>query len=855
MEENKNLQLEGAVQEQEEKSAIDFQLIYTNLILNWKWFVLSLIVCLGLGYLYLRYATPAYQASTKVLIKDDDDSKRRGSLGSSMIQSAANLGFMSNSNGIDNEIEILSAHDLAQLAVHDMKIYVNYYHKSAFKDPLVYKEQEVSVDLDLPHLKKLNAPIKLSIEKEGTKYHVKGTYNLPIDAFSFEKETSEFEKTFDRLPATISTRVGTLTFTPSKIYKLEDGEVLKAVIVSPEMAAKQYTKNLTVSQTSKTTTIAELVLNDENPQRALDYLNTLLKVYNRQANEDKNEIAYRTEQFINNRLQKINAELGNTEGQLESYKKRNKVIEMKLNATATIANSDAYAQKLQDANTQVELLNELGKYMNEPGNKYQPIPSNVGLTDESSTELINQYNKIALDRNNALHAASETSPTVTPLTAQLDALTTSIKRAMRQAKLGMEIQRNSIAKQAAEYAGQIGNSPEQERVLTQIGRQQEVKSGLYLMLLEKREENSISLAATADKGKIIDAPSFIGKVSPKSSIIMLIALVLGLAIPAGILFLIEFFKYKIEGHEDVIKLTQIPVIADIPVASDAAKKEGKADIVVHQNVNNLMEEIFRGLRTNIQFILKSDEKVIMFTSSTLGEGKTFVASNIAISLALLGKKVIMVGLDIRKPRLAELFQIDNHHNGITNLIIRDHNSWEDIQNQIIASGVNSNLDLLMAGPVPPNPGELVTRASLDNIIDQLKNHYDYIILDTAPVGLVYDSLQLGRLANLCVFICRADYTPKASFGMINGLNAEKKLPNMCLVLNGVDLSKKKHSFYYGVGKYGKYSKYGKYGYYGSYGSYGKYGKYGKYGTYGQYGSYGNYSNSHYGNANDTSIKK
>ena len=849
MEENKNLQLEGAVQEQEEKSAIDFQLIYTNLILNWKWFVLSLIVCLGLGYLYLRYATPAYQASTKVLIKDDDDSKRRGSLGSSMIQSAANLGFMSNSNGIDNEIEILSAHDLAQLAVHDMKIYVNYYHKSAFKDPLVYKEQEVSVDLDLPHLKKLNAPIKLSIEKEGTKYHVKGTYNLPIDAFSFEKETSEFEKTFDRLPATISTRVGTLTFTPSKIYKLEDGEVLKAVIVSPEMAAKQYTKNLTVSQTSKTTTIAELVLNDENPQRALDYLNTLLKVYNRQANEDKNEIAYRTEQFINNRLQKINAELGNTEGQLESYKKRNKVIEMKLNATATIANSDAYAQKLQDANTQVELLNELGKYMNEPGNKYQPIPSNVGLTDESSTELINQYNKIALDRNNALHAASETSPTVTPLTAQLDALTTSIKRAMRQAKLGMEIQRNSIAKQAAEYAGQIGNSPEQERVLTQIGRQQEVKSGLYLMLLEKREENSISLAATADKGKIIDAPSFIGKVSPKSSIIMLIALVLGLAIPAGILFLIEFFKYKIEGHEDVIKLTQIPVIADIPVASDAAKKEGKADIVVHQNVNNLMEEIFRGLRTNIQFILKSDEKVIMFTSSTSSEGKTFVASNIGISLALLGKKVIMVGLDIRKPRLAELFQIDNHHNGITNLIVRDHNSWEDIQNQILSSGVNSKLDLLMAGPVPPNPGELVTRASLDDIINQLKQHYDYIILDTAPVGLVNDSLQLGRLADLCVYVCRADYTPKASFGMINGLNAEKKLPNMCLVLNGVDLSKKKHSFYYGVGKYGKYGKYG------NYGSYGSYGKYGKYGTYGQYGSYGNYSNSHYGNANDTSIKK
>ena len=850
MEETKNLEL-GSGQEQEEKSAIDFQLIYSTLILNWKWFVLSLIVCLGMGYLYLRYTRPQYQATAKLLIKDDDQNKSRG-MGNSMIQNAANLGFISNSNGIDNEIEILSAQDLATQAVIDMKCYVNYYHKGTFKDQLVYKEQEVNVDLDLAHLKKLNAPIKLKIEKDGNKYLVTGSYYIPVDAFSSQKEPVKIEKTLASLPASINTRVGTLSFTKNGNFKLKDGECLKAIIVTPDMAASGYAKALTVSQTSKTTTIAELVLKDEDPQRSIDYLNTLIKVYNRQANEDKNEISYRTEQFINQRLEKINSELGSTEGQLESYKKRNNVVEMKLNATAAIANSDTYAQKLQEANTQVELLNELGKYMNEPGNKYQPIPSNVGLTDESSTELINEYNQIALNRNKMLHSASESSPTVTPLTAQLEDLTKSIKRAMRQAKLGMEIQRNSIAHQAAIYANQIGNSPEQERVLTQIGRQQEVKSGLYLMLLQKREENSISLAATADKGKVIDAPSLVGKVSPKSSIIMLIALVLGLAIPAAILFLIEFFKYKIEGHEDVMKLTMIPIVADIPMASDAAKKEGKADIVVHQNKNNLMEEIFRGLRTNIQFMLKEGEKVMLFTSSTSGEGKTFVASNISISLALLGKKVVMVGLDIRKPRLAELFQIDNHHKGITNLIVHDHNTWDDIQKQIISSGVNNNLDLLMAGPVPPNPGELVTRASLDDIIKQLKEHYDYIILDTAPVGLVNDTLQLGRLANISVYVCRADYTPKASFGMINGLNEEKKLPNMCLVLNAVDLSKKKHSFYYGVGKYGKY---GKYGNYGSYGSYGKYGKYGKYGTYGQYGSYGNYSNSHYGNANDNSIKK
>lgn len=850
MEENKNLGMDG-IQEQEEKSAIDFQLIYSTVILNWKWFVLSLIVCLGLGYMYLKYKTPSFQTTTKVLIKDDDQNKSRGGM-NSMIQNAANLGFMTNSNGIDNEIEIIGAHDMALQAVTDMKIYVSYYHKGTFRSSMVYKEQEISVDLDQKSLKKLNAPITLNITRKGNQYVVKGKYFVPIDAFSFEKEPTTIEKTLAKLPATINTRIGNIYFTPSKRYKMEDGDELKVVINSPEQVANVYTANLSVSQTSKTTTIAQLVLNDQDPQRGLDYLHTLVKVYNRQANLDKNEIAYRTEQFINSRLEKINAELGSTEGQLESYKKRNKMVEMKLNATAAIANADTYTQKLQEANTQVELLKELGKYMNEPGNKYQPIPSNVGLTDESSTALINEYNRIALNRNQLLHSASENSPTVTPLTAQLDDLVNSIKRAMRQAKLGMEIQRNSIAAQAGQYNNQIGNTPEQERVLTQIGRQQEVKSGLYLMLLEKREENSISLAATADKGKIIDAPSFVGKVSPKSSIVMLIAFVLGLAIPAGILFLIEFFKYKIEGHEDVVKLTPIPVIADIPVASDAAKKEGKADIVVHQNKNNLMEEIFRGLRTNMQFMLKKDERVVMFTSSTSGEGKTFVASNVAISFALLGKKVVMVGLDIRKPRLAELFGISNHHIGITNLIVHDQNTWEDIQKQTIPSGVNNNLDLLMAGPVPPNPGELVTRASLDDIINQLKEHYDYVILDTAPVGLVNDSLQLGRLADLCVYVCRADYTPKASFGMINGLNAEKKLPNMCIVLNAIDLSQKKHSFYYGVGKYGKY---GKYGNYGSYGGYGKYGKYGKYGTYGQYGSYGNYSNSHYGIANDNSIKK
>ncbi len=841
MEEIKNLELES-IQENEEKSSFDFAVIYTTLILNWKWFVLSLIICLGAAHIYLRYATPIYQAAAKLLIKEEQNGRRGNS-----IQSSANLGIISNSNGIDNEMEILKSRTLAQQAVYDLKLYTTYRHEGRIKDHLIYGEQEVNVDMDYEHLKKLNAPMNFKITREGRNYHVVGSYFVPIDDNSYNPGPVTVDKVITALPATLGTRVGMVKFTQNGNYMLRDGESLKVTMIAPEIAAGKYVGSLSVSPSTKATSIAQLVITDEIPQRAIDYLKQLAIVYNRQANEDKNQIAVRTEQFINQRLEKINAELGNTEGQLENYKKRNNMVQLSMNASTAFSNADSYAQKLNEANTQVALLDELTKYMNEPSNRHQPIPSNVGLNDASATSLINKYNEIALQRNQLLHSASESSPTVTPLTSQLDDLQASIKRAMSQARAGLNIQRNSIASQQGKYQGQISNTPEQERILTQIGRQQEVKSGLYLMLLQKREENSISLAATADKGKLIDNPVFAGKVTPKDSIILMIAFGLGLAIPALILFLLAFFRYKIEGHDDVAKLTKLPIIADVAIASDRAKT--KADIVVHENKNNLMEEIFRSLRTNLQFLMKEHDKVILMTSTTSGEGKTFIASNVAISFALLGKKVVLVGLDIRKPRLAELFEIDDHHHGITNLLIKDNITWDDVNKQIVNSGVNSNLDLLMAGPVPPNPGELVTRKSLEETMDILKEHYDYIIIDTAPIGLVTDTLALGRIANATVYVCRADYTQKSSFGLINGLAYEKKMPNMSIVLNGVDLSKKKYGYYYGYGKYGKYGKYA------SYGAYGKQYGYGSYGSYGAYGTYGSYSNSHYGDKNDDSVKR
>lgn len=824
----------------EEQSSFSLKAIYNLIILNWQWFVLSTIICLGAAYLYLRYTTPVHSVVAKILIKDDGNNKmRRPSVNG--IESMTNLGTITTGYGIENEQEIIKSTLVAVQAVRDLKLYVSYWNEGRIKDHILYKTQPISVDMDAVHLENLRHPINMNITREGETYKVKGEYWQEIDELTANGPFS-FEKTFNKLPFTIETKAGTIYLSKNNGYVLKDGNTMKVRIMSPQNASYRYANSLSVQMSGKETSVLNISFNDASITRAIDYLNQLAVCYNGQANEDKNEIAVRTENFINDRLQKISTELNNTDGSLESYKKRNNLIELKIDAPGSLSNKNQYSQKLTDMDMQISLINSLTQFAKRPGNKYQVLPSNIGLQDEASTSLINEYNKLVLERNRMLRTASESSPVIEALTSQLDIITPSIMQALSQAKKSLDIQRNAIASQYNIYENAVARTPEQERILTQIGREREVTSGLYLMLLQKREENSISLAATADKAKVIERPQYAGKVSPKERNIMLIAFALGMVIPGAILLIINFFRFRIEGREDVMKLTKLPIIADVAVANEAIKT--RADIVVHENENNQMEEIFRSMRTNLQFMLKENENVIMFTSSTSGEGKTFNCANLAVSFALLGKKVILVGLDIRKPRLAELFEIKNHHNGITPLLAMTEPTWNDIQEEILPSEINDNLDLLMAGPVPPNPSELIARSSLETIIGLLKEKYDYVLIDTAPVGLVTDTLHIGKVANATVYMCRADYTPKACFDTLNELANDNKLPNIAVVINGIDMSKKKHGYYYGYGKYGSFSKYGHTS-----------GRYGKYGTYGHYVNYSSYSDSNYGNKNDNSIKK
>ena len=844
MEENKKidpvLEAQGI---KEEENSFDFRTIFTLVVLNWQWILLSMFIFICGALIYLRYSAPVYQLSAKILIKEERNNRYNSN---AMLANMQELGFISNSTGIDNEIEILKSRVLALEVVKDLKLYVEYKKEGRISKRLIYKYQPINIDLDEEHLADLDKmnyqlSFRLTEEDNGT-YRIKGKKN-------------EFEAVITSLPAAVETPYGTLTFTKNLLAEQEEIEdarrrrafglegseeeqkrklAMTITITSPMRVAEDYVDALNIAPTSKLTSIAELTLRDKSTERGYDFLKHLTICYNRQANADKNEIAVKTEEFINNRLEKINSELGITESELEDYKRRNNLTQLRLDATETMTQANLYYDQLVKAQTQLQILDDLRQWMGMPENKYQIIPSNVGLSDVASSGLIQQYNKTVLERNRLLASASENSPLVYTQTEALDQLEVSIQEALRQARRTADIQLQGIEKQYRQFQSKIANTPEQERVLTQIGRQQEVMSGLYLLLLQKREENSISLAATADKGHLIDEPAYT-KVSPKKAIILLAAFILGFALPLLICYLLQFLRYKIEAHEDVVKLTNLPIVADVAVASDSVKSA--AGIVVHENQNDQIEEIFRSMRTNLLFMMKENDKVILFTSSTSGEGKTFNAANLAVSFALLGKKVILLGLDIRKPALGRLFDISDRTVGISTLLAKDNVSESDVISQTRPSGVNKNLDLLLAGPTPPNPTELLARKNMGDIINILQSKYDYIILDTAPVGLVTDTLQIAKHADVTAFVCRADYTPKSAFAYVNQLHAEGKLPNMSIVINGIDMSKKKYGYYYGYGRYGKY------------------GRYGRYGRYGSYGSYGNYAESHYGKKEDNSIKK
>ena len=807
---------------EEEHRGFNLAALWKIVVLHWYWIVLSTIVALGAAFGYLKYTRPVYASNMKILVKDEDSRSRMYRGGQLALES---MGVISNSNGFDNELEILTSSNISQRVIKSLKLYVSYELDGRLRNHELYKNNPYIVDMPENQLVDLHSLIQLKIDRQGDGVHVAGEIYVPRS-----KEPILFERSVKELPGSFNTPVGTITLQRNPGVGAElPKQTMYATIMPLEYAAKAYGSRLSVSASSKTTTVAVLNYLDTQPERAIDYLNELFRSYNEDANEDKNEVALKTEEFLKNRISAIREELDATESNLESYKKKNELINLTNDASNALNKLTEYQKEQVELETQLNLVTALLDYVDDPRNAFNVVPSNLGLKDADMSNLLNKYNDYVLQRNRLLKSSSPENPYVKRLTAQLEEMWPTIRLSLKSVRENILTQKRSAEDQYNLFSRRVGEAPTQERSLNNIIRQQEIKVELYLMLLQKREENYISLNSTAAKARVIDDPRSTGKVSPKTKVILLGALVLGLCFPVGLIYLLGLLRYRIEGREDVEMLTKIPVLADIPLAPKSL--DGELSLAVRENSNDMMEEAFRGLRTNLRFILSEKENVIACTSCIPGEGKTFISTNLAMSLALLGKRVIIVGLDIRKPRLVKLFGLSSDHRGITTFLSSNSGDFQDLDKQIHHAVLNPNLDVLPAGVIPPNPGELISREQLDHAIALLREHYDYVIVDTPPVGLVSDTLSAARVADMTIMVCRADYSPRNNFQLINALHHDNKMPKITLVLNGIDLKKRKYGYYYGYGKYSKYSKYGKYGHYGHYGHYGVYGHYGSHSSH------------------------
>ena len=791
-------------QESKEEN-IDVKELLFKYLIHWPWFVGAVVACLIAAWVYLYISTPVYNISATVLIKDD---KKGGSAGMlSGLESLGLDGMISSSQNIDNEIEVLRSKTIVKEVVEDLGLYISYADKDEFPSRNLYKTSPVQVSLTPQEADLLEKPmiVEMALQPQGSL-----DVNVKIG-------DDEYQKHFEKLPAVFPTNKGTLAFfqtldsiLPSKKSSEEIVGVertvrnITAVINKPLAVAKGYCGSMTIEPTSKTTSVAVISLKNSNVQRGKDFINKLLEMYNINTNNDKNEVAQKTAEFINERISIISKELGSTEKDLESFKRGAGITDLTSDAQIALTGSAEYEKKRVENQTQINLLQDLQKYMQNEG--YEVLPSNIGLQDVNLAAAINRYNEVLVERKRLLRTSTENNPTIINLDTSISAMKENVQVSLDRVLRGLFITKADLDREASRYSRRISEAPGQEREFVSIARQQEIKAGLYLMLLQKREENAITLAATANNAKIIDdAIADDAPVSPKGKMIYLVALVLGVGIPVGVIYLLELTKFKIEGRSDVEKLTNVPIVGDIPLTDE---KQGA--IAVFENQNNLMSETFRNIRTNLQFMLENDKKVILVTSTVSGEGKSFISANLAISLSLLGKKVIIVGLDIRKPGLNKVFNIPRKEVGITQYLANPEKNLMDL---VQPSDVSKNLYILPGGTVPPNPTELLARDGLDKAIETLKKSFDYVILDTAPVGMVTDTLLIGRVADLSVYVCRADYTHKNEYTLINELAENNKLPKLCTVINGLDLKRRKYGYYYGYGKYGKYYGYGKrYGY-------------------------------------------
>ena len=752
--------------------------------IHWKWFALGVGICLIFAFVYLRYTIPLYRASTTILVKDE---KKGGMLSELSAFADLGLGGAMKSN-VDNEIEILRSRTLVESTVRKLNLRARIFAKGNIVDKEIYS----------------NAPIEVAIiNKTGVFYKNKVEFSFSeLTANTFELEVEKTNDTTKILLGNniqfsynekIETAYGTLIFRKSKFHDTFSKDAIRSLTVSItpfDDVVDSFRGSLEITSISKTSSVVEISIKDPVVNRAEAFLDNMIQIYNENAAADKNFISENTSKFIADRLKLITQELDGVEQDVESFKKSNQLTDIETEAKLFIEGSSEYDKKVVETEIQLNVVASMLDYMKKSTNS-DLLPNNVISTDGDASGLISSYNQLVLDRNRILKSATIENPSVVKMDQQIASLKSTVTASLQRLKSSLTIQKRDLQNNEGILNAKIGKIPVQERQFRVIARQQKVKEELYLYLLQKREETAISLSATEPNARVIDAAKA-GKmpISPKKNIIYLAGLLLGLLVPFGIIYIDDLLDTKIKSRLDLDGKTLIPFIGDVPTSDSPSE-------IIKSESRTSSAEALRIIRTNLEFMLTKvadgQAKTLFLTSTFPKEGKTFVSANLAATFALSGKKVLLIGMDIRNPRLDEYLSLPDR--GVTNYLSSKDLVLEDL---IVKYDGFEDFHVLPAGVIPPNPAELLMNKKVDTLFETLKSQYDYIIVDTAPVSLVTDTLLIAKHADCFIYVARANFLEKRMLTIPNTLYKEQKLPNMCLLLNDTD-STKGYGYGYGYG--------------------------------------------------------
>lgn len=751
---------------------------------HWKWFVASVVVCLIVAWFFCASKIPVYQINASIYLRADQNS------GQNAFSLNANDPMVALKSYIDEtELEVLKSRNNLIKIVDSLHLEYSYYAEGTFRDIPLYQNNAVSARLDSMSLRALKDPITIKVKAKGD-----GKYDIKAETtFNSVKEKKSFDDV--ELPFEIDLSHGTVTLSRSPIIAdFEGTEIIK--ICSPKAAAAKLSSAFNIEFAKNSDKIIRVSVLDNVIARGSDIIDALLNFYNRDIIEDKNRSAVQTEAFILDRLVMISDELKDVENRLQAYRQAHNVTDMQMQANLNLNRQSDFEKRAAEIDAEMSVFDEIERIVSS-SDSFESLPAAVN--NVTITQIIEAYNRKISQLNRTLEGSTTDNPLVRSMQEELSRDKVRILQNLATAKRSLMAKRNSLTTLENRSSGALASAPTIDKGLQEIFREQQVKVNIYTFLLQRREEIALQKTLAVNTARLIDDPQGTGPVSPRRLIIFALAFLIGLAIPGGYIFLRRMLFPIFTDQEELERITDVPVLGEI-CSSDNAETTG--DVVVGENVSTPIAELFRLLRNNISFTRSGvDSQVILITSTVSGEGKTFIATNLAMTYALMGKKVVVVGMDLRRPMLAHRFGLTNHR-GVTTYLSGQE---LDLNKLIVRTKINDNLYVLPAGPVPPNPNELLMSANMTRLITKLRDEFDYVIIDSAPVGVISDTYLILRHSDLQLYVTRANFTTRSSLKMLHHAVAAGKFTSVYIVLNGVNMNSNSYL----------YRRYGEYGHYGN----------------------------------------